>query len=100
MDKQEYLRLLSQASVNDTSKFRAVPLEGPKSKRRPPKYSHPLLEKEKLVESTVRRILPSAIADSYRIKTGSLIRVAQDPQEAISNASYIICYGHLQLRPC
>ena len=70
MDKQEYLRLLSQASVNDTSKFRAVPLERPKSKGRPPKYYHPLLEKEKLVESTVRRILPSAIADSVR-PTGS-----------------------------
>ncbi|XP_068759663.1 allatostatin-A receptor-like [Montipora capricornis] len=70
MDKQEYLRLLSQASVNDTSKFRAVPLERPKSKGRPPKYYHPLLEKEKLVESTVRRILPSAIADSAR-PTGS-----------------------------
>ena len=37
MDKQEYLRLLSQASVNDTSKFRAVPLERPKSKGRQPK---------------------------------------------------------------
>ena len=66
MDKQEYLRLLSQASVNDTSKFGAVPLERPKSKGRPPKYYHPLLEKEKLVESTVRRILPSTIADSVR----------------------------------
>ena len=47
MDKQEYLRLLSEASVNDTNKFRAVPLERPKSKGRPPKYYHPLLEKEK-----------------------------------------------------
>ena len=56
--------------MNDTSKFRAVPLERPKSKGRPPKYYHPLLEKEKLVESTVRRILPSAIADSVR-PTGS-----------------------------
>ena len=36
----------------------------------PPKYYHPLLEKEKLVESTVRRILPSEIADSVR-PTGS-----------------------------
>ena len=69
-DKHEYLRLLSDASVNDTSKFCAVPIERPKSKGRPPKYYHPLLEKEKLVESTVRRILPSAIADSVR-PTGS-----------------------------
>ena len=64
MDKQEYLRLLSDASVNDTSNFRAVPLERPKSKGRPPRYYHPLLEKEKLIWSTVLRILPSAIADS------------------------------------
>lgn len=70
MDKHEYLRLLSDASVNDTSKFCAVPIERPKSKGRPPKYYHPLLEKEKLVESTVRRILPLAIADSVR-PTGS-----------------------------
>ncbi|XP_068723610.1 uncharacterized protein [Montipora capricornis] len=70
MDKQEYLRLLSQASVNDTSKFCAVPLERPKSKGRPPKYYRLLPEKEKVVESTVRRILPSAIADSVR-PTGS-----------------------------
>ena len=56
--------------MNDTSKFRAVPLERPKSKGRPPKYYHPLLEKEKLVESTERRILPSAITDSVR-PTGS-----------------------------
>ena len=48
--KREYLHLLSDASVNDTSKFRAVPIEKPKSKGRPPKYYHPLLEKEKLVE--------------------------------------------------
>ena len=62
MDKQEYLR---RVVVNDTSKFR-VPMERPKSKGRPPKYYHLLLEKETLVESTVRRILPSAIADSVR----------------------------------
>ena len=31
MDKQEFLRLLSEASVNDTSKFRAVPLERKKN---------------------------------------------------------------------
>ena len=50
VDKREYLRLLSDASVNDTSKFRAVPIEKSKSKGRPAKYYHLLLEKEKLVE--------------------------------------------------
>ena len=37
MDKSQYIGLLSEASVNDTNKFRAVPLEKPKSKGRPPK---------------------------------------------------------------
>lgn len=50
VDKREYLRLLSDASVNDTSKFLAVPIEKSKSKGRPPKYYYPLIEKEKLVE--------------------------------------------------
>ena len=47
MDKSQYLRLLSEASINDTSKFRPVSLERPKTKGRPPTYYHPLLEKEK-----------------------------------------------------
>ena len=42
MNKSENLRLLSEASVNDTNKFRAVSLERPKSKGRPPKHIHPL----------------------------------------------------------
>ena len=51
MDKSEYLRLLSEASINDSSKFRAVPLERPSSKGRPQTYYHPLLQKEKELES-------------------------------------------------
>ncbi|XP_068755893.1 uncharacterized protein [Montipora capricornis] len=70
MDKSEYLRLLSEASINDSSKFRAVPLERPSSKGRPPTYYHPLLQKEKELESIVRRILPKPIADTVR-PTGS-----------------------------
>ena len=38
MDKSEYLRLLSEASINDSSKFRAVPLERLPGKGRPPTY--------------------------------------------------------------
>ena len=64
MDKAEYLRLLSDASINNTNKFCAVPLERQKLKGRPPKYYHPLLQKEKTLQSTVRRILPKDIADS------------------------------------
>ena len=64
LDKTEYLRLLSEALINDTSKFCTVPLEKPKTRRRPPKYYHSLLKKEKILDSIVRRILPKNIADS------------------------------------
>ena len=70
MDKSEYLRLLSEVSINDPSKCRAVPLERPSSKGRPPSYYRPLLQKEKELESIVRRILPKSIVDTIR-PTGS-----------------------------
>ena len=70
MNKSEYLRLLSEASINDSSKFQAVPLERPSSKGRPPTYYHPLLKKEKDLDAIVRRILPKSIADTVR-PTGS-----------------------------
>ena len=50
MDKSEYLRLLSEASINDTSKFRPVDTERRKTRGRPAKYYHPL-GKSKLVLS-------------------------------------------------
>ena len=98
MDKSEYLRLLSEASINDSSKFRAVPLERPSSKGRPPTYYRPLLQKEKELESIVRRILPKSIADTIR-PTGSRLahlyglpkthkdRLAMRPGHTISNAN-------------
>lgn len=70
MDKSEYLRLITQASINDSSKFQAVPLERPASKGRPPKHYHPLLQKERDLDSTVPRILPKSIADTVH-PTGS-----------------------------
>ena len=48
MDKSEYFKLLAEASVNDTSKLRKLDGERPKTRGRPPKHYHPLLEKEKL----------------------------------------------------
>ena len=59
-----------QAPDRDSSKFRAVPLERPPSKGRPPTYYHPLLQKEKDLDSIVHRILPKSIADTIR-PTGS-----------------------------
>ena len=70
MDKSKYIHLLSEASVNDTSKFRPVPSERQKTRGRPPKHYHPLLAKEALVQSTITRILPHAVAQSLR-PTGS-----------------------------
>ena len=68
MNKSEYLRLLSEAFINDSSRFQAVPLERPSSKGRPPTYYHPLLKKD--LDAIVRRILPKSIADTVR-PTGS-----------------------------
>ena len=51
-------------------KFRAVDPETPKTRGRPPKHYHLLLQKKKDLESTVHRILLKPIADSVR-PTGS-----------------------------
>ena len=66
MDKEEYLRLLADASINNVTKFRIVKPDRPKCRGRPPKHYHPLLQKEKELESLVRRILPTTIAESVR----------------------------------
>ena len=63
MDKSDYVRLLSEASINDTTKFKPVDSERPSRRGRPPKHYHPLLEKEKHLDSVVRRILPKHIAE-------------------------------------
>ena len=64
MDKSDYVRLLSEASINYEMKVKSVPLERPSTRGRPPKHYHPLLEKEKHLDSVVRRILPKHIADT------------------------------------
>lgn len=46
MDKTEFVRLLRNASVVDTSKFIPVSSERPKRRGCLPKQYHPLLEKE------------------------------------------------------
>ena len=44
--------------------------ERPKMRGRPPKHFHPLLQKEKELASTVERILPKAVAETF-IQNGS-----------------------------
>ena len=72
MDKSEYLRLLSAASIDDTTKFSSVNDKRPNFRGRPPKHYHPLLQKEKDVHSILHRILPQEIATSLSPKSSRL----------------------------
>ncbi|XP_068671090.1 uncharacterized protein [Montipora foliosa] len=72
MDKSEYLLLLSEASINDTSKLRAVDTERPKARGRPVKYYHPLLQRENQISAVISKVLPKPIADSIRPKSSRL----------------------------
>lgn len=73
MDKAEYKRLLSAASIDDSSKFLHVDGKQPKSRGRPPKHFHPLLKKEKDVNTILHEILPQNIADSLSPKGSRLL---------------------------
>ncbi|XP_078368996.1 uncharacterized protein LOC144652975 [Oculina patagonica] len=64
MDKTDYVRLLSAASVDDSSKFVQVDDKRPTTRGRPPKHFHPLFEKEKSLNSVLHEILPDEIAKS------------------------------------
>ena len=70
IDKSDYVRLLKESSINDEAKFVPVSLERPRTRGRPLKHYHQLLQKEKELSSVVQRILPKAIADSV-IQKGS-----------------------------
>ena len=72
MDKPEYIRLLSAASVDNTSKFAHVDDKRPKMRGRPPKHFHPLLQKEKELHETLHQILPEEIANSLSPKSSRL----------------------------
>ena len=72
MNKDDYLRLLADASVNNQSKFRPCSTEKPKSRGRPPKNYHPLLEKEKELNTVVKKILPKTTADNICSKGSRL----------------------------
>ena len=61
-----------EASISDTFKFIPVSNERPTTKGRPPKHYHPLLQKEKHLESVVRRILPKQVVDKVCTKGSRL----------------------------
>ena len=72
MDKLEYIRLLSAASVDNTSKFTHVDDKRPKMRGRPPKHFHPLLQKEKELHETLHQILPEEITNSLSPKSSTV----------------------------
>ena len=72
MDKSEHLRLLSAASVDDTMKFARVDDKRPNLRGRPPKHYHPLLQKEKDLNSILHQILPQDNATSLSPKSSRL----------------------------
>ena len=87
MDKSEYLRLLSAASIDDTTKFSRVNDKRPNLRGRPPKHYHPLLQKEKDVHSILHRILPQEIATSLSPKSSRLAHLYGLPKTHKANLS-------------
>ena len=59
---------INDKNLNDVSMIHS----SPRTKGRPPKHYHPLLEKEKHLDSVVRRILPKHIADTVCLKGSRL----------------------------
>ena len=66
MDRDEYNRLLREASVDNTSKFVRINEERPKTRGRPPTHYHPLLQKEKELTKILNDTLPDSVATSLR----------------------------------
>ena len=72
MDKSEYIRLLSAASIDDVTKFARVDDKRPNLCGRPPKDFRPLPQKEKGVHSILHQILPEDITTSLSPKSSRL----------------------------
>ena len=87
MDKSEYIRLLSEASIDDATKFARVDDKLPKLRGRPPKHYHPLLQKEKDVHSILHRILPEDIATSLSPRSSRLAHLYGLPKTHKANLS-------------
>ena len=82
MDKSHYNTLLKEASVDNKEKFRNISQEQPETRGRPTKHFHPLLQKEKQLERTVRNILPKDIADGIcpKISFSTSVRSSKNTQ--------------------
>ena len=88
MDEAEYIRLLSAVSIDDTSKFVHVDDKRCKSRGRPPKHFHPVLQKEKDVNAVLREILPNNITDSLCPKGSRLFHLYGLPKTHKANLSF------------
>ena len=109
MDKEEYLRLVAEASINDATEFRLVDPKRLTSRGRPPKHYYAPLRKEEELESTARLILSTSVADFVR-PSGSRLSLfyglpkthktvlATPPIKNHGSRNYIISYTDLQLR--
>ena len=75
MDKEEYLHLLCQASIADTSKFKLIDPNRLKTRGRPPKLFHPLLQKEKELKAVLPQVLPEKLAESISPKGSRLVHL-------------------------
>ena len=71
----DYMRLLCDASIRDSTKFIECSNERPKTCGRPPKYYHHLLQKEIELCTKVHNILPKSIADSLCPKGSGLVHL-------------------------
>lgn len=63
---------ISEASVDDTSKFVCFNAERPKTCSRPPKNFHPLLQKEKDLTKLLNDVLPESISSKLHPKGSTL----------------------------
>ncbi|XP_028397232.1 uncharacterized protein LOC114521043 [Dendronephthya gigantea] len=80
MDKEEYLYLLRQASIADTSKFTPIDPNRPKTRGRPAKHFHPLLQKEKELKAVLHQVLPEKLAESLSPKGSRLAHLCGLPK--------------------
>ena len=80
MDKTDYPRLLCDASIHDSTKSTECSIERPKTRGRPPKHYHPLLEKENELYTKVHNILSKSIADSLCPKGSKLAHLYGSPK--------------------
>ena len=80
MDKTDYLRLLCDASISDSTKFTEYSNESPKTRGRPPKHYHLLLEKENELYTKLHNILRKSIADPLCPKGSRLAHLCSLPK--------------------